>query len=100
MPKRNSINNDFLSLAKEQSSPKIYSLLVHLVNENREDLAEMVIKIDYLLEYTSNCIKDKDFGEAKETIKRVEDRMDILKKENVDIEYLQYLHEGIKKKIR
>ncbi|WP_368240490.1 hypothetical protein, partial [Clostridium paraputrificum] len=65
-----------------------------------QDLAEIITKIDYLLEYTSTCIKQKDFREAKESIKKVEDRMKILKDNNVDTDYLDYLYEGIKKKIK
>ena len=100
MAKKNSKNNDFLKVNREYSSPKIYELLLELVNENREDLAKIVLKVDYLLEYTSTCIKQKDFREAKENIKKVEDRMKILKDNNVDTDYLDYLYEGIKKKIK
>ncbi|MGL4107164.1 hypothetical protein [Clostridium sp. LP20] len=100
MAKKNSSNNDFLYKAKDSTSHKIYPLLVELVNEDREELAEQVTKIDYLLEYTSTCIKQKDFREARDTIKRVEDRLNILKKEKVDMGYLEYLYEGIKNKIK
>ena len=100
MPKKTSRNSDFLSLAKESTSPKIYSLLVQLVNDDRKDLAELVMKIDYLLEYTSRCIKDRDFREAKTTIKAVKERIDILEKEKVDTEYINYLYEGINNKIK
>lgn len=100
MAKKTSINNNFLNLAKEETSPKIYPLIARLYNEDRLDLAKLIMKIDYLLEYTSKCIKIKDYKEAKVSIKAVEDRMDILEKENVDIEYIKYLYEGIKKKIK
>ncbi|MCR1952031.1 MULTISPECIES: hypothetical protein [unclassified Clostridium] len=100
MKRKTSKNNDLLSSVRKDTSPKIYSLLVDLVNEDREDLAELVLKIDYLLEYTSACINQKDFDEAKETIKRVEDRISILEKEGKDIEYIKYLYEGIKKKCK
>lgn len=100
MAKKTSINNNFLNLAKKETSPKIYPLISRLYNEDRLDLAKLIMKIDYLLEYTSKCIKLKDYKEAKVSIKAVEDRMDILEKENVDIEYIKYLHEGIKKKIK
>ena len=46
-------NNDLLRDSKQITSPKIYSLLLDLVNDNREDLAEMVLKIDYLIEYAN-----------------------------------------------
>lgn len=100
MGRKTSKNNDLLSSVRKDTSPKIYSLLVDLVNDDREDLAELVLKIDYLLEYTSTCINHKDFDEAKESIKRVEDRISILEKEGKDIEYIKYLYEGIKKKCK
>ena len=100
MGRKTSKNNDLLSSVRKDTSPKVYSLLVDLVNDNREDLAEIVIKIDYLLEYTSACIHQKDFNEAKETIKSVESRMNILEKENIDMEYLKHLYEGIRKKCK
>lgn len=100
MAKVNSKNNDFLNIAKMKVNHKIYPLILHLVNEDREDLADLIMKIDYLLEYTSTCIKQKDFREAKESIKRVDERMSILTKEKVDLEYIQYLYDGIKSKIK
>lgn len=100
MGRKTSKNNDLLSSVRKDTSPKVYSLLVDLVNDNREDLAEIVIKIDYLLEYTSTCIRQKDFNEAKETLKSVEARMNILDKEGVDMEHLKHLYEGIKKKCK
>lgn len=100
MAKKNSRNTDILKETKNTTSPKIYSLLVELVNEDREDLAEDVLKVDYLLTYTSNCIKDKDFKEAKSTIKMAKERLDKLKDNNADIEYLEYLYDGINSKIK
>lgn len=100
MSKVTSKSNDFLFSAKSNTSAKIYSILLELVNEDREDLAKEVKKVDYLLEYTSTCIKQKDFKEAKVSIKNVEDRIKRLEKEKVDVEYLKYLYEGIKKKIK
>lgn len=100
MAKKNSRNTDILKETKNTTSPRIYSLLVELVNENREDLAEDVLKVDYLLTYTSNCIKDKDFKEAKSTIKMAKERLDKLKDNNADIEYLEYLYDGINSKIK
>lgn len=100
MGRKTSKNNDLLSSVRKDTSPKIYSLLVDLVNDEREDLAEMVLKIDYLLEYSSACIRQKDFKEAKETLKRVCERISILDNEKVDTEYLKYLYEGINKKCK
>ena len=100
MAKKTSRNTDILKETKNTTSPKIYSLLVELVNQSREDLAEEVLKIDYLLTYTSNCIKERDFKEAKSTIKMAKDRMDKLNDSNVDIEYLKYLYEGINARIK
>lgn len=100
MSKVTSKSNDFLFSAKSNTSAKIYAVLLELVNEDREDLAKEVKKVDYLLEYTSTCIKQKDFKEAKVSIKNVEDRIKKLEKEKVDVEYLRYLYDGIKKKIK
>ena len=100
MAKINSKNNDFLSLAKEDTSPKIYPLLVELVNSDREDLAEMTLKIDYLIEYANSAIKAKDFSEAKDSMQRAEERIKMIKRENFDVSHLEYLIEGVKKKIR
>lgn len=100
MAKKSTRNNDLLNINKTKTSPKIYSLLVKLVNEDREDLAEVVLKVDYLLEYASNCIKQKDFHEAREVIDRAKNRIDMLKKEGVDIKYLEYLYEGIARKAK
>lgn len=100
MAKKNSKNNDFLKVNREYSSPKIYELLLELVNENREDLAKIVLKVDYLLEYTSNAIKHRDYEEAKEALKKARERIDTLKIEGVKVDYLEYLYEGISKKCK
>nr|WP_294351159.1 hypothetical protein [uncultured Clostridium sp.] len=100
MAKVTSKSNDFLFNVKKTTSAKIYSVLLELVNKDREDLAKLVKKVDYLMEYTSTCIKQKDFKEARETIKNVEERLKSLEEENVDTEYLRYLYDGIKKKIK
>ncbi|MDS0524683.1 hypothetical protein NNC19_03260 [Clostridium sp. SHJSY1] len=100
MAKVTSKNNDFLFSSKDTTSTKIYSLLIDLVNEDREDLAKLVKKIDYLLEYTSICIKQKDYRAARETISNVHERLNFLESESVDTEYLRYLYDGIKKKIK
>ena len=47
MAKITSRNNDLLRDSRNKVSPKVYELLIDLVNENREDLAEMALKIDY-----------------------------------------------------
>jgi hypothetical protein len=99
MPKKTSRNTDILKETKNTTSPKIYSLLVELVNENREDLAEDVLKVDYLLTYTNNCIKDKDLKEAKDTIKMVRMRIDKLIENNVNVEHLEYLYDGVNSKL-
>lgn len=53
MAKKNSRNTDILKDSKDTTSPKVYSILVNLVNNDREDLAEDVLKIDYLLDRKS-----------------------------------------------
>lgn len=100
MANRNSRNNKFLFDNRDTSSPKVYALMMKLVNEDREDLAKEVKRIDYLLEYTSICIKDKDFNQARDTINAAKEHMENLKKQDVDIEYLEYLYNGINKKIK
>lgn len=98
MAKKSSRNNDLLYNSKEKASPQIYSLLLQLVNEDREDLAQVVVKIDYLLEYASSCIKQKDLEEAKEALEKAKSRIDMLKDQEVNTEYLEYLYAGIAKK--
>ena len=100
MSRKTSKNNDLLSSVRKDTSPNIYSLLVDLVNDNREDLAELVLKIDYLLEYSSSCIRQKDFEEAREALSKVDNRMRMLERDNVDTEYLRYLYDGIKNKCK
>lgn len=100
MAKKNSKNNNFLFLAKDTISHKFYPLLVELVNADREDLAKLVKQVDYILSYTSTCIKHKDFRAAKDSLKGAQEKLSILKEEKVDTEYLDYLYEGIKNKIK
>jgi len=100
MAKKTSRNTDILQETKNTTTPKIYSLLVKLVNDNREDLAEDVLKIDYLLTYTNTCIKDKDFRQAKETMEMIKNRLDKLVDNQVDVEYLMYIYDGIKNKMK
>ena len=99
MAKKNSRNTDILQKNKNTTTSKIYSLLVKLVNEDREDLAKDVLKIDYLLTYTNTCIKDKDLKQAKYTMEMIESRMDKLVDNDVNVEYLMYVYDGIKAKL-
>ena len=46
MANKNSRNNDFLYENRDTSSPKIYAVMMKLVNEDREDLAKEVKKVD------------------------------------------------------
>jgi hypothetical protein len=98
--KKSARNSEILSSSKTKTSPQIYNLLLELVNEDKEELAESVLKIDYLLEYTSTCIKQKDYEEAKDTLSSARIRIDNLKKEEVNVDYLDYLYEGILKKVK
>ena len=98
--KKTSKNNAFLYRARENSSPKIYEIILDLVNEDREDLAKEVMKADYLLEYTSICIKQKDFREARESMEKAKEKIESLKNNGANISYLEYLREGIEKKIK
>lgn len=100
MPKKTTRNSDILRSTKTTTSPKMYALLVSLVNDDREDLAEVVLKVDYLLQYTSTCIKHNDFEEGKESLEGAKVRIDKLKNEGVNTEYLDYLYEGIFNKVK
>ena len=99
MAKKTSRNTDILKETKNTTSPKIYSLLVELVNADRKDLAEDVLKIDYLLTYSNNCIKDKDLKEAKDTLMIARNRIDKLIENKVKVEYLVYLYDRINSKL-
>lgn len=100
MGRKNSQNNSFLNSIRKDVSPRIYNIMVELVNRDREDLAEHVLKIDYLLTYATNCINLKDLREARATVERIKARLDILKDNNGLDEYLSYLYEGIVKKCK
>lgn len=100
MSRKTAVNNDILYGAKEKTSPKIYELLLKLVNDDREDLAKIVLRIDYLLQYASNSIKQKDFDEAREGLNGAKVRIDMLKKENVDVQYIEYIYDGVYKKLK
>jgi hypothetical protein len=100
MSKQSAKNNELLKNSKVNTSPKIYSILLKLVNDDKEDLAEIVLKVDYLLEYTSTCIKQRDYKEAKESLSKAKSRIDDLKRQGISIEYLEYLYEGIAKKAK
>lgn len=100
MAKITSKHNDLLRDSRNKVTPKVYTLLMDLVNSDREDLAEMTLKIDYLIEYANSAIKAKDFSEAKDSMQRAEERIKMIKRENFDVSHLEYLIEGVKKKIR
>lgn len=89
MAKKSSKNNDLLKDVKNTTSPQIYKLLGDLVNRGREDLAEAVLKVDYLLTYANSSIKQKDKAAAKEALDSAKVRMDKLKKEDVDTSHLE-----------
>jgi hypothetical protein len=100
LAKINARNNDILNTAKNKTSPKIYSMLVELINSGEDSFAELVLKIDYLLEYSSSCIKSKDWEEARESLSKAKNRIETLEQNNIDTEYLRYLYEGIESKCK
>lgn len=100
MAKINSMNNELLHNSKVTTAPKVYTILLHLVNEGREDLAQIVQRVDYLILYAGRCIGLKDFREAKEAMEKAAERIQFLKKEGAEIDYLEYLYEGTKKKLK
>lgn len=95
MVRKSAKNSEFLKGIKAKTSTKVYALLVKLVGDDREDLAEIVLKIDFLLEYASTCLKQRDVRGAKESLEKAKSRIEALKNEGVDTEYLDYLYEGI-----
>ncbi|MEG1414983.1 MAG: hypothetical protein RSA01_02695 [Clostridium sp.] len=102
MGRKNARTSKVLKEAKSKTSPKVYDLLLRLANVDREDLAELVLKIDYLLEYSSTCIKQRDYKEARATLDKVRGRMDkiINEESQVDISCLEHLYEGISQKCK
>lgn len=97
MAKITSRNNDFLKAHRNTTSPKVYSLLIELINDDREDLANEVIKIDYLVDYFNTCIKKRDRREGKETLERINARLSKLKEEEIDTSHFENLCENILK---
>jgi hypothetical protein len=100
MAKSSTRNNKLLRDSKQNTSPKIYSLLVSLVNSGKEIQAEEVLKVDYLLQYASTCIKQKDSTEARVALDKAKARINMLKKECAETEYLEYLYKGISEKTK
>jgi hypothetical protein len=100
MTRKSARNDDLLKSSKADTNPKIYAVLVDLVNRDRKDLAEMVLEIDRLLEYTSTCIRQRDYREARDVLLKTKYRMDILRENEVDMEYLDHLYGGIAKKAK
>lgn len=100
MPRKDAKNNAFLKGVREKTSPQVYSLILGLVNEDRMELGELVLKVDYLLEYANVCVKQKSYREAGETLDKAKARIDYLKNEGVDTDFLEYISEGIEKKIK
>lgn len=95
MSKKTSRNDDFLNSYKKIASPNVYKLLLELVNEGKQDLAEQVTKADYLIEYFNTCVKKRDYTEAKETLERINARLAKLKSQGVDVSYLEYFCDHI-----
>ncbi|WP_040214399.1 hypothetical protein [Clostridium polynesiense] len=100
MARKSTRNNKLLFNSKDITSPKVYSILVNLVNEDREDLAEEVLKVDYLLQYASTCIKQKDNSEARETLEKAWTRIENIKSQGFEVEHLEHLYSGVEGKCR
>ena len=78
----------------------MYKFFLDLVYQKSAQLAEVVLKIDYLIEYANSAVKAKDYNTALETVKRAEERVKLIKRENYDVSHLEYLIEGVKLKIK
>jgi mevalonate kinase len=100
LTRKNIRDNELLRSARVKTSSKVYAVLIKLVREDREDLAEIILKIDRILELASICIKHRDYNEANENLNSAKSKIDMLKGEGVDTEYLDYLYEGILKKAK
>lgn len=100
MVRKNARNNELLSSARPNVHTKVYELMLQLVNEDREDLAEAVLKIDNLLHLSISCIRDRSFNEAKQALSNVKNRMDAIKQEGVDTQYFDEIYEGLIKGIK
>ena len=100
MPRKNTRNNKLLFNSKDITTPKLYSMLVYLVNEDREDLAKVALKVDYLLQYAGTCLKQKDKEEAREALQKAKSRIDEIKAEGYEAEHLEYLYKGLEDKCK
>ena len=95
MAKQTSKNNDFLNKYKDNTSPKVYNLLVSLMNENKEKEAKEVTRLDYLITYFNSLAKGRNKKEIKEIGESINERITSLKKKNIDISYLEEVYEKI-----
>ncbi|WP_027632677.1 hypothetical protein [Clostridium hydrogeniformans] len=100
MKRRSCKNNDLLNKAREVTTPKVYSLVTKLVNDEMEDMAEVVLKVDYLLTYVNSAIKSKDIKVAKDSLNIIRKRLDILSENQVDINHLEGLYNDMMKSIK
>ncbi|MEG0371309.1 MAG: hypothetical protein RR645_03345 [Clostridium sp.] len=102
MSRKSARNSEVLKSSKDRTSPKIYELLLKLVNSGNEDLAEIVLKIDYLFQYASVCVKQRDNKEARSALLKAKERMDkvAVKAEGIDLSGLEYIYKEIEKKIK
>lgn len=95
MVKQTSKNNDFLNTYKDSTSPKVYNLLVSLMNENKEKEAKEVTRLDYLITYFNSLAKERNKKEIKEVGESINERIASLKKKNIDISSLEEIYEKI-----
>ena len=96
MSKKTSRNDDFLFACKNEIlSPKVYDIIVDLVNEGKEKEAKSVANIDYLLDYLVTAIKARDRFSIKETSERINMRFKDLEKKGIEIPILKESFEKI-----
>lgn len=95
MAKQTSKNNDFLNTYRDITSPKVYNTLVALMNEGKEKEAKELTRLDYLITYFNSLAKQRNKSEIKDVYASINERMNSLKKKNIDISSLEEIYNKI-----
>ena len=78
-------------------SGTVCAFVVSLKADREATQARMLVVND---EFESFNKSVTSFEEAREALNRIENRIKILEKDEVNIEYIKYLYDGIKKKCK